>query len=162
MDRLRALTELGLDLWLMQKHRQCLGCSTSCPNSRSPPQDHWHTSVIPHILAWKLMQGVCSAAVTSGSPVPGAVLRQEGAARCRIAPSGAFPTGIPSPACHQRRIYGYAVRTTSTPRGKSSLTLPRINVLGFILPPGYELIPRSGKEINQSCSCKRLMYGSCQ
>ena len=137
----------------------------------TPLRDHRHMPKIwkevweplPQIPAQELKQGVCSAAVTSGSPAPGAVLRQEGAARCRTAPSGAFPTGTPSPACRQHRIYGYAVRTTSTPRGKSSqlwfhLAYPEINILCFILPPGYKLIPSSGKDTDQSYSHKRLMY----
>lgn len=123
-------------------------------------KDAWEP--LPQIPVGELKQGVSSAAVTSGSPAPGAVPRREGAALCRTAPSGAFPTGIPSPACRRRRIYGYAVRTTSTPRGKSSwlqphLAYPEINLPCFILPSGHELIPSSGKDISQSCSHKRLM-----
>lgn len=97
---------------------------------------------LPQIPAWELKQSVCSAAVTSGSPALEAVPRREGAARCRTVPSGAFPTGTPSPACRRRRIYGYAVRTTSTPHGKSfqlwsHVAYCEINILCFILPPGY-------------------------
>lgn len=166
MNHLGALTGLGLDLQLLQKHKLWDAAqSSSWPNSHSPLQDHRHVPEIwkeaweplPQIPAQELKQDVCSAAVTSGSPAPGAVLRQEGAARCRTAPSGAFPTGTPSPACRRHRIYGYAVRTTSTPRGKSSqlrphLAYPVINILCFSFAPGYELIPSLGKDTNQCYS----------
>lgn len=157
VDHLRALAGLGHGLWHCRSTSAgAQAQSSSQPNSHSPPQDPSHVPEIwkdvweplPQIPVGELKQGVSSAAVTSGSPAPGAVPRREGAALCRTAPSGAFPTGIPSPACRRRRIYGYAVRTTSTPRGKSARlqphpAYPEINLPCFILLSGYELIPSS-------------------
>lgn len=147
MDHLRALAGLGLDLWHCRS--TSTGIQAQSSNSHSPPRDPSHMPEIwkdaweplPQIPVGELKQGVSSAAVTSGSPAPGAVPRQEAAARCRTAPSGAFPTGIPSPACHRRRIYEYAVRTTSTPRGKSAqiqphLAYPERNLSCFIFSQG--------------------------